>query len=164
MARSANSHVTMGVVLMAAGAVLLAARFMALQAAPAWLLGIGLGLALLAIVRRTFPTLVAGLVCLGIGAALVLGERGVAGLPMGTWLLLALGAAFAGMWVLALILQMRAHWWPALVGAILIALGLVRVVRRFALLPPEVVIAVRTWWPAALVLAGLWMVLRPSRS
>lgn len=164
MARPANSRLTFGIVLIAAGAMLLATRFVALETTPAWLLGIGLGLALLAILRRTFSTLVAGMVCLGAGAGLVLGERGVAGLPVGTWLLFAMGAAFAGMWLLAVILQMRGHWWPLIVGAVLLALGAVRLVRHFALLPPEVVIAVRTWWPAALVLAGLWMVVRPSRS
>ena len=164
MARTADSRVTFGAVLIAVGAMLLATRFVALETGPAWLLGVGLGLALLAILRRAFPTLVGGMVCLGVGAGLVLAEHGVAELPLGTWLLFALGAAFVGVWLLSLILQMRARWWPAPVGVALLVLGGVRLVRRFALLPPEVVAAVRAWWPAALVAAGIWMVLRPSRS
>jgi hypothetical protein len=107
--------------------------------------------------------LLGGLIPLGLGAGMVLGDRSVAGQPLNTWLLLATGAAFIVSYLLALLLQLRVRWWPVMVGAVLLVLAGLRIARRFALLPPEVVIAAREWWPVALVVAGLFLVLRSMR-
>ncbi len=164
MARARSRHLTLGVFLLAAGVILLATRFAPIQSAPAWLLGVGVAFALLAIVQRSYASLIAGMVLLGLGAGMILGDRAAAGMPKGAWTLVGLGGGFVGVYLLALVLQLRAHWWPLLVGVVLVAVGAFRYVRRFTVVPPEVEIAVRTWWPAALVIAGLFFVVKALRS
>jgi len=164
MARTRKSNLVFGVILVVVGGVLLVTRLVPVETAPAWLLGLGVGLALIAIVNASYGALVAGMVLLGLGSGIVLGDRGAAGIRAGTWLLLGLGAGFIGIYVLALILKLRSHWWPLIPGFILLALGGARYLRHFALLPPEVVMAARTWWPAALVLVGSWLLIRALRS
>jgi len=164
MARTQKSNLAFGVILLVVGGVLLVTRFVPMETAPAWLLGLGVGLALIAIVNGSYGALVAGMVLLGLGAGMVLGDRGVGEIRAGTWILLGLGAGFLGIYVLALILKLRSHWWPLVPGFVLLAIGGARYLRHFTLLPPEVVMAVRTWWPAALVLVGVWMLLRALRS
>lgn len=164
MARTRKSNLAFGVILLVVGGVLLVTRFVPMETAPTWLLGLGVGLALIAIVNGSYAALVAGMVLLGLGAGMVLGDRGVADIPSWTWMLLGLGAGFIGIYVMALILKLRSHWWPLVPGFILLAVGGARYVRHFTLLPPEVVMAVRTWWPAALVVVGVWLLVRALRS
>jgi hypothetical protein len=163
MANSKRSGLTAGVVLIAVGAALLATRLAELDAAPLWLLGVGLALALLGIFKRSFGLLLGGLIPLGLGAGMVLGERDVAGQPLNTWLLLATGSAFVASYLLARLLQLRVHWWPLVAGGALLLLAGLRIARRFVLLPPELVIVVREWWPVALVAGGLFLVIRSMK-
>ena len=140
MARARKSNLGFGVMLVVVGGVLLVTRFALVGTAPAWLLGLGVGLALIAIVGSSYGALVGGMILLG------------------------LGAGFVGIWVLALILKLRRHWWPLVPGVVLLAVGGARFYRHFALIPPEVMVAVRTWWPALLVVAGAWILIRALRS
>ena len=80
MARTRKSNLAVGVILVVVGGVLLVTRFVPMDTAPAWLLGLGVGLALIAIVSVSYGALVAGMVLLGLGAGMVLGDRGVAGI------------------------------------------------------------------------------------
>ncbi len=164
MARARKSNLGFGVILVVVGAVLLVTRFALVQTAPAWLLGLGVGLALIAIVTPSYGALVGGMILLGLGAGMLLGDRGVGGLSNGSWTLLGLGAGFIGIWVLALLLKLRSHWWPLVPGLVLIAVGGARLYKQFVLIPPPVMIALRTWWPALLVVAGVWMLVRALRS
>ena len=164
MARTRKPNLVLGMIMLVVGAVLLASRFGAVETAPAWLLGIGIGLALIAILGNSYAALVGGMILVGLGAGLLLGDRGVGDLRSGTWILLGLGGGFVGIYLLGLILKMRSHWWPLVPGVVLLAVGGARFVRYFALLPPSVVIAIRTWWPAVLVVAGVWVVVRAVRS
>jgi hypothetical protein len=164
MARTRKSNLTLGLILLVVGAVLLVTRFVPIETAPAWLLGIGVGLALIAVISASYGALVGGMVLLGLGSGMVLGDRGVAGIPAGTWILFGLGAGFLGIYLLALILKLNKNWWPLVPGVVLLAAGGWRYVRHFTLMPPEVVMAVRTWWPAALVVAGAWILIRALRS
>jgi len=163
MSGGRKGSLALGTGLLVVGAVLLATRFGSVESAPAWLLGIGVGLALIAILGRAFAPLVGGMVLLGLGAGMLLGDRDVAGLRAGTWTLLGLGAGFVGIYLLGLILQLKPHWWPLVPGLVLLAVGGARIVRHFAFVPPQVIIAMRAWWPAALVVAGLWVVVRAVR-
>lgn len=164
MARSRSSQLSLGVVLAAVGAVLLATRFAPIETAPAWLLGLGLAFSLLAVFQRSFGWLLAGMVLLGLGAGMVLGDRVALGLPMRAWRLVALGAAFVLVWALAAILQLKAHWWPLAAGVVLLGLGAAPFLRHLFFVPPRVEIAIRTWWPAALVLAGAAFIVKALRS
>ena len=163
MARTRKSNLTAGVILVVIGGILLVTRFALLATAPAWLLGLGVGLALIAIVTRSYGALVGGMILLGLGAGMALGDSAVAGLSPGAWMQLGLGAGFVGIWVLALILGLKRHWWPLVPGVILLALGGARFLRHIVVIPPEAMIVVRTWWPAALVVAGIWVLVRALR-
>ena len=164
MARARRSNLGFGVMLVVVGGVLLLTRFALMATAPAWLIGLGAGLALIAIVGSSYGALVGGMVLLGLGSGMLLGDRGVGGLSSGGWILLGLGAGFIGIWLLALLLKLSSHWWPLVPGFVLLAVGGARFYRHFALIPPEVMIAARTWWPALLVVAGAWILLRALRS
>jgi hypothetical protein len=163
MAAKKAGPVTLGVLLIAIGAILLATRLAPIETAPAWLLGLGLAFALLAIFQRSYAALVAGMVLLGLGAGMVLGDVTAGGMPMRTWRLLGLGAGFLGIWVLGAVLQLKKHWWPLLAGGILVAVGAAPFLRQYTLIPPQVEILVRTWWPAALVIGGIAIVLASLR-
>jgi hypothetical protein len=163
MARARKSNLALGVILVAVGGVLLVTRFVPMESAPAWLLGLGAGLALIGIVGASYGSLVGGMILLGLGAGMVLGDRGVANIAAGTWIVLGLGAGFVGIFLLALILKLRSHWWPLVPGVILLGIGGARYIRHFALISPQVEMAVRTWWPAALVVGGVWLLVRAVR-
>lgn len=163
MARSTSSQITFGILLLTVGGVLLATNLVAVSTAPAWMLGLGLAFALIAIFRRSLGALVAGGVLLGLGSGMVLGDRGVAGLREGSWIMLGLAAGFLAIYVVGLLLKVSRHPWPLVVSFVLVAIVAARVVRHFRLLPPEVVIAARTWWPAALVVVGLVLLVRGIR-
>jgi hypothetical protein len=163
MARARKSNLALGVILLAVGGVLLVTRFVPMESAPAWLLGIGVGLALIGIVSRSYGALVGGMILLGLGAGMVLGDREVLGIRPGTWIVFGLGAGFVGIYLIALILKLRSHWWPLVPGAILLGIGGARYVRHFVLVSPQIEMAVRTWWPAALLVAGVWIVVRALR-
>jgi LiaI-LiaF-like transmembrane region len=164
MARTRKSNLAAGVILVVVGGVLLVTRFALMNTAPAWLLGLGVGLALIAIVSSSYHALVGGMVLLGLGAGMVLGDHGLAGMSSGAWIQLGLGAGFIGIWVLALILRLNRHWWPLVPGSILLVLGGARYLRNVAVIPPQAMIAVRTWWPAALVVVGVWVLVRALRT
>jgi hypothetical protein len=163
MARSSSSQITIGALLLVAGGILLATRFVAIDAAPAWMLGIGCALTLTAILRRHYPSLLGGMVLLGLGAGMVLGDLGVAGVRMGSWVVAGLAAGLVGVWVIALLLKIGRNPWPAVAGVVLLAIVAARYLREFTLLPPSLVIAVRTWWPVALVVVGLTLLFRGLR-
>ena len=156
-------QIAIGIAVLALGVVLLATRFVPISSAPGWLLGLGLGLALLGLVQRSATWLVVGLPVLGLGAGLVFGDIPVGGLPKNSWTLLGLGAGFLAVVPLARMVGVRGHWWAAAAGAVLAGAGVLRAVRDVELISPRVEIALRTWWPAALVLLGAWLVLRAAR-
>ena len=156
-------QVTLGVGALALGVVLLATRFVPISRAPAWLLGLGLGLALLGLVQRSVGWLVAGLPVLGLGVGLVFGDALLGGLPKNSWTLLGLAAGFLAVVPLARMVAPRVHWWPAAVGALLAAAGALRAVRDVEMITPSVEIAVRTWWPVGLVVVGAWLLIRAAR-
>jgi hypothetical protein len=161
--RSRSGQVTLGVILLTVGAVLLVTRFVPLQAAPLWLLGLGLAFALLGVFQRRYPALVAGMVLLGVGAGMVLGDVEPAGVAKGAWSMLALGGAFVLLYAVDRLLRLRGQWWPLVPGVILLAIGAARSAVIFRLVPPAVEIAVRTWWPLLLVAFGLGLVIAALR-
>jgi hypothetical protein len=164
MARTKNSQVTFGILLAVVGGVLLLTRISEVQRAPAWLLGLGVGLAMIAIVARSYGSLVGGMILLGLGAGMLLGDHGVAGVPAGSWILIGLGVGFIGVYLIGLLLQLSSRWWPLVPGVVLLAVAGARYLRSFAFLPPELVAAVRVWWPIALVLAGILVVVKALRA
>jgi hypothetical protein len=156
-------QVAIGVAVLALGVVLLATRFVSIGSAPAWLLGLGLGLTLLGLVQRSVAALVGGLAALGLGAGLVLGDVAAGALPKNAWTLLGLGLGLVAALPLGRLMALKVPWWSTALGAVLVAVAVLRAVRDFELITPRAEIALRTWWPAALVLAGAWLVIRAAR-
>lgn len=163
MARSSSGSYVMGVILVAAGCGLLARRFLPFGWEQALLLALGLAFTVLGILRRAYGSLVAGMVLLGLGVGLVLGERGALGLAKVHWLLICLGLGFVGLYLFGVLLAMRKHWWPLVPGMILLALGGGDWVMRLDLLPVGLVRVVQVWWPLILVVAGLLLLIRAFR-
>lgn len=163
MARSRSSQLTLGVVLLVTGSAVVAARMVPAESAPAALLGVGLALGLLAVIRRVYWALVAGWILIGVGAGTLLGDRAVAGLVKSSWLLLAVGGSFIAIYLVDLLLKIRGHWWPLVPGVALLAVWAGRVSRQFTVIPPPIVAVARAWWPVALMAVGLWLVVRGAR-
>ena len=61
MARARKTNLAVGVILLVVGGVLLVTRFVPMESAPAWLLGLGAGLALIGIVGASYGALVGGI-------------------------------------------------------------------------------------------------------
>lgn len=163
MARTRSPHLFLGLALMAVGGVFLASRFVRLDLKPALLLGIGLAFAVLAALQRSTGALVTGLLLLGAGAGIALGRHATLGVPPTNWLLLCLGLAFFAIYLFGLLLRTSRHWWPLLPGTALLLLGGAQYATRIDLIPPQVQAAVRTWWPAGLVLLGAVILIRAMR-
>lgn len=151
MARTRSSGLVFGTLLVAVGGILLAARYVKIGSAPLWLLGLGVAFSLIAILGRSYASLVAGMVLLGVGAGMVLESRGVGGVPRASWLPLCLAAGFLGIWLLSMVLQLRHHWWPLVPAVVLALYGGIGLLGR---VPAEVAELVLDWWPLALVIAG----------
>lgn len=163
MARRSAGQLVVGTGILAVGVVILAARFVLLEQAPAWLLGVGFALALLGVVQRSSMPLALGMVTLGLGAALALADAEAAGIRRGVWLWLAPGLALWGLFLLRLVVGMRRQWWPLCAGAVLLLLAGVRALRAGAVVPVAVEQGVRTWWPVVLIVGGVWLVVRASQ-
>lgn len=145
-----------GLLLAVSGAVLLAPRWLDVQQAPLWLLGVGVLGAVFGIVRRSNGWVEGGMIALGLGAGMLLGDVGVAGIPKGAWLPLALGGALLLAWAIVRLGGTRGRWWPLLPAVLLLALAAARIAGSLAWrLPPALEEGVRAWWPAALVLLGI---------
>lgn len=163
MARARSSALFLALVLMAVGGVLLAARWVRIDLAPALLLALGLAFALLAVVQRGAGALVAGLLLLGTGAGIALGRSALLGIPPSNWLFLSLGVAFVAIYLFGLLLRAGRHWWPLLPGVALLLLGGAQYASRVDLVPPAAQVFVQTWWPAGLVLLGAVLLIRALR-
>ncbi|MBM3471122.1 MAG: hypothetical protein FJX73_10100 [Armatimonadetes bacterium] len=71
--------------------------------------------------------------------------------------LLGLGVGFLFIYVVDLARSGRqaAEWWPLVPGGILVAVGLLRIVRGAGILQ-----AMTAWWPVLLVVLGIWLLVR----
>ncbi len=98
---------------------------------------------------RRYSLLVIGGILFGLGVG-SLGERRF--LIYGDFTEFSLGLAFVAIYLIALVYQRRAHWWPLIPGAVLILLGLrsLRKVRKFLF---------SEGWPFILVIIGVLILL-----
>ncbi len=152
-----------GVILVATGAGLLARRFLPFGWEQALLLALGLAFGILGIVRRGYGSLVVGMVLLSIGAGLILGDRHALGVARVHWMMLCLGLAFVAVYLIALMLQMKKHWWPLVPAAVLLLLGGNDTLWRMHYLPESLVHVIQAWWPVVLVVFGVALLVRAYR-
>ncbi len=148
-----------GLALVVGGGVLLLPRVVPIDRAPLWLLGCGVLAALYGIFVRSGGWIEAGMVTLGLGAGMALGDVTAAGIAKGEWLPLALGVALLGAWGLVRLTGSSRRWWTLVPAVMLLALAAVRIAGKVPWrVPPPVEEAIRTWWPAGLVVAGVFLV------
>ncbi len=159
-----KSRLLAGLVLLVGGGVLLAPRVIGIDRAPLWLLGFGVLAALYGIFVRSATWIEAGMAALGLGSGMALGDVTAAGIAKGEWLPLALGAALLGAWGLVRLTGSSRRWWPLVPAVILLALAAARIDGHVPWrVPPPIEEAVRTWWPAGLVVAGVFLVVTALR-
>lgn len=158
MAKRGGQRLFLGLVLLAVGAALLLARMHVVASGPAILLAVGVALALWGVLQRRLGPLVPGCVLLGLGAGMFLGDRGVEALGMVRWHVLGLGFGFVLIFLLALVLGLGSQVWALVVGLVLCAVGFLPHLK--GLVDPQVLVAVRTYWPVLLVVAGLYLVVK----
>lgn len=157
--RSQDRRLFSGLVLVVAGGVLLAPRLMSIDRAPLWLLGFGVLAGLYGVLMRSAGWIEAGMAALGVGAGMALGDVTAAGIAKGTWLPLAAGAALLGAWAMVRLVGIPRRWWLLVPAVLLLALAAARIAGTMAWrIPPAAEEAVRTWWPAGLIVAGVLLV------
>jgi CHASE2 domain-containing sensor protein len=100
---------------------------------------------------------------LGLGAGMALGRSRALDIPASNWVLLCLAASFLAIFLLGLLLGTSKHWWPLVPGLVLLVAGGAQYASRLDFFPSAVETAVRTWWPAALVLAGAFLLYKALR-
>lgn len=153
-----------GLVLVVAGSVLLGSKLMSVDQAPLWLLGFGVLTGLYGITMRGPGWIELGMFGLGLGAGMLLGDVAAAGIPRGVWLPLAPGAALLLAWAVVRVLGFRKRWWPLPLAVVFLVWAVARVAGSLAWrLPPGVEQGVRTWWPVALIAAGVLLVVTALR-
>lgn len=161
MARSGSGQLFFGLILAAVGVALLLVRMHVVVWAPAVLLALGTALSLFGVFARGLASLVPGCILLGLGLGIFWGERGLQGVAMVRWPLAGLGVGFLLIFLLSFILGLGRQLWALVVGLILVLGATFPNLKVW--LSPEVVIAVRTFWPVLLVVVGLYLVVRGVR-
>lgn len=161
MARIGGGQLFFGLMLAAVGAALLLARMHVVAYAPAMLLAVGTALSLFGVFTRRLASLVPGCILLGLGLGFFWGERASQGVAMVRWPLAGLGASLLLLFLLSLILSLGRQLWALAVGVILLAVAIFPNLKGW--ISPDVVIAVRTFWPVVLVAVGLYLVVRGLR-
>ena len=114
-----------------------------------------------AYLRRSSPLLVPGCILTGLGLGTLLQQTwldALSGQARGGIVMLGLGLGFLSIMPLVLLMDGHTHWWPAVPGAILLAvsLGLLAGPGGVAFLQ-----ALNVLWPIALIVVGaylLWLV------
>ena len=161
MARVGGKQLFLGLVITAVGVALLLARMHVLAYAPAMLLALGTALSLFGVFTRRLPSLVPGCVLLGLGLGFFWGERAYQGVAMVKWPMAGLGLGFLLIFLLSWVLALGRQLWALVVGLILLSVATLPNLKGW--LPPDLVIAVRSFWPVALVAVGLYLVVRGLR-
>lgn len=107
-----------------------------------------------------YGLVIPGCILLGLGVFVGLEERRLVGVNPGALFFVTLGLSFVLVYILG------ARWqayWSLVVGILLAFLGVVALARLdLMILQPEIRAALATWWPAAIVLLGAWLLLRDS--
>lgn len=145
------------VLLIVVGAVLLAVNA-PIQGGKAVVALIGSGFLLGYALTRSYGLLVPGGIMTGLGLGIL--AEGVWA-PRGS-VLIGLGAGFLAISVVERLAHPsgRTAWWPVIPGGVLLLVGALQAAGETGLLA-----LLTRWWPAALVAAGLWLLLpRPGGS
>lgn len=141
-----------GVILIALGVFFLIAQRINVGG-EAVVAAIGLAFLVAYWLTRNYGFLVPGGIMTGLGVGIIYEARADAG---GAPVLLGLGVGFIGIFVIdAAVRRASWGWWPLVPGGVLTLIGLLLAAGQSGLLG-----AIGRWWPAVLILIGLWFLLR----
>lgn len=143
-----------GLVLIIVGGILLLAR-QHLLSSNLTVLVIGTLLLVAYAFTGEYGLLVPAGIMTGLGAGIALRERAAIGGPS---VLLGLGAGFLFIYVVDRVRRRNGEVsaWPVIPGGVLVAIGLLQSARAWGVTRTLV-----TWWPALLIVLGVWLLLRP---
>ena len=97
---------------------------------------------------------------IGVGVWLVSGSPNFGGIDDGAIILICMGIGFAAIIPLTRLVGSQPHWWPLIPGGILGGIGLLMTFGEAGLSLLE---QVGRFWPVALILIGLFILLRGGR-
>ncbi len=144
-----------GLLLVTVGVIMLVANMLptAGTAIPA---AIGAVFLVAYVLTRNYGFLVPGCILSGLGIGIIVESAGAAG-GNGAAVILGLSGGFLLIMVVTLIQQpgTEAGWWPLIPGSILGVIGLAQLMDS-----THIIAQVGRWWPLALVVAGVWVLLR----
>jgi len=145
----------LGLILIAIGAVMLIGNFSTLGS-EAVVLAIGVVFLVAFALRRLYGFLVPGGILTGLGAG-ILAQQAAGG--NGGPVVLGLGLGFLSIYAIDLATtRATLRWWPLIPGTILGVVGVSLLAQSYALAEQ-----VSRYWPALLVLAGVWLLLTRTR-
>ncbi len=146
---------TPGLVLIIVGAILLLAR-QHLSSGDLTVLVIGTLLLVAYAFTGHYGVLVPAGILTGLGAGIALREWTAVG---GASVLLGLGAGFLFIYVVDRAREpgREGRVWPVIPGGILVIVGLLQLARVSGAMR-----IIAAWWPALLIVLGIWMLLRPK--
>lgn len=141
-----------GVVLIVLGVLFLIAQQTGIGAEGV-VAAIGLAFLVAYVFSRNYGFIVPGGIMTGLGIGIIYEMRAHAG---GAPVLLGLGFGFVSIYAIdAAVRRTSSGWWPLIPGGVLTVLGLVLAAGQSGLLG-----AIGRWWPAILILIGLYIVFR----
>ena len=152
----ARRNILPGVILILLGAYFLLVNVLNLGG---WAFLVALGVAFLASYFWTarYGFLVAAAILTAIGVFAGLTETGVVIENDGAWFFVILGIGFLAIYPLG---RRWDHLWPVVVGLIMVASGLLMLYAAVLPVNWQQWLALAQWWPALLVLLGLWLLVR----
>lgn len=141
-----------GVILIALGVLFLIAQRINVGG-EAVVAAIGLAFLVAYWLTRNYGLLVPGGIMTGLGIGIIYEVRSNAG---GAPVLLGLGLGFVGIYVVdAAVRRASWGWWPLIPGGVLTLIGLLLASGQTGLVG-----TIGRWWPAVLILIGLWFLQR----
>lgn len=143
-----------GVVLILIGIVFLLINFN-LIGGEAFLIALGAAFLVAFVLTRNLGFLIPGMILFWLGIAVTIIEQDLfPAIDDGSFVLVALGLAF----LLIFAFMPRRHWWPLIPGGILLFIGIMITLEDF--LPFSFGQLMAFFWPALLIVIGLWLVIR----
>lgn len=145
-----------GIMLVVIGLVLLAAQWFAITGAGV-LAAIAAVFLTSYVTSRNYGFLVPAMILSGLAVGVGLQESGVD--PQGGLVVLGLAGGFLGIFVIDVLAGHPDRWWPLIPGGILAVVGSDQLVRGTVVSD-----AIARFWPVALVLAGIAVLITSLRS
>ncbi|HEY3374736.1 MAG TPA: hypothetical protein VGK02_06710 [Candidatus Aquicultor sp.] len=146
-----------GVILIIAGIFALLINF-GLLSGVSFLIALGVAFLVAFAIWRNLGFLIPGMILLWLGIGLTITEQSRLNIANdGSIIVAALGLAFISIYLL---MPRRRHWWPLIPGGILLVIGITIFLFAQNIIPFTFIQVINVLWPAAIIILGIWLVLR----